>query len=361
MNPIGKTLLHGMLAIAAVIISSPGEASEGSEVLIASWNVQRLGQEDGKNIEAVAHIAGKYDLLALQEVMSDAGLRALHQAVEEKTGEAWGTISSHLIGRGSYKELYAFMWRESRVRYVDGAVVYVDSRDAFAREPFSARFQTAGGTARWVMANVHILHGRSRADRVPELVALSKYVEWLREVYPTDNSFVLAGDFNVHPNDSALRPLRRSFTPAVTRGATTLSSINGRFANLYDNLYLGRAHGLRVTSSGIDRFPSRIGWTHGQARRHISDHAPVFISILTDEQYPPRTVPARPPEPGLSSTFRSQGDLRPPLRGNRRSMIYHHPDCPGFDKIALHNRVALSDEMVARRSGYRPARNCDWP
>ena len=47
-----------------------------------------------------------------------------------------------------------------------------------------------------------------------------------------------------------------------------------------------------------------------------------------------------------------------PIRGNKRSMIYHWPGCPDYDKIAPHNRVPFHDRVEAEKAGYRAARNC---
>ncbi|MCP1675636.1 hypothetical protein J2T57_002786 [Natronocella acetinitrilica] len=53
-------------------------------------------------------------------------------------------LHSHAIGRGSYHEFYAFVWRDSAVEYVDGAVAYTNDRDTFARVAYSTRFRARG-------------------------------------------------------------------------------------------------------------------------------------------------------------------------------------------------------------------------
>lgn len=73
--------------------------------------------------------------------MNEDGLDRFETALETRTGEAWGRLESHLIGSRSYKEMYAFLYRESKVAYEDGAVVYMDRGDKFIREPYSARFR----------------------------------------------------------------------------------------------------------------------------------------------------------------------------------------------------------------------------
>ncbi len=65
----------------------------------------------------------------------------------------------------------------------------------------------------------------------------------------------------------------------------TLSSIDGRYANLYDNIWVSRDSTLPITGVGILRFPEILTeatgrtWTHEKARRHVSDHAPVHVLL----------------------------------------------------------------------------------
>lgn len=47
-----------------------------------------------------------------------------------------------------------------------------------------------------------------------------------------------------------------------------------------------------------------------------------------------------------------------PVRGNRRSHIFHWPGCPNYDEIADHNRVEFPSAAAAEQAGYRAARNC---
>jgi endonuclease YncB( thermonuclease family) len=47
-----------------------------------------------------------------------------------------------------------------------------------------------------------------------------------------------------------------------------------------------------------------------------------------------------------------------PVRGNRRSGIYHWPGCPNYHDIADHNRVEFANAIEAEKAGYRAAYNC---
>jgi endonuclease/exonuclease/phosphatase family metal-dependent hydrolase len=262
----GMNRLYRLLLILFLLLTGATAASGREQTILASWNVMRLGHGDHKDYETMGRIANRFDLIALQEVMTEDGLAKLEAAVEEASGEAWASMASHRIGRGSYKEMYAFLWRESAVEYVDGAVVYLDQGDRFAREPYSARFRSKALGLDFVVATVHILYGKSKADREPEIRVLREYWNWVGEVYADTPARFLVGDFNLPPSDRAWEPLKRTARAAIQRGGSTLSSIDGRFANLYDNIWVPRDHQIPMSSGDIYTYPRSMGLTHEVAR-----------------------------------------------------------------------------------------------
>jgi len=353
-----------MFRFAVLLFVFFSAAAQAGGIRVASWNIERLGHGQNKNYEALARVGGAFDLIAVQEAMTAPGLYRFVDALTIETGEPWNVIYSHQIGRGSYREKYGYIWRESRVDYVDGAVVFFDVSDQFAREPYAARFQSRDGHVRFVLATVHILYGRSEADRLPEIQALAEMWDWLEESFPEDDNFILAGDFNLRPGHASFAPLRERARPLITSGATTLSTINGRYANLYDNILVGHRASLTVTEASIVKFPAMLGWTHEQARRYASDHAPVVMTIATPGPFPARQLGSDRILPAPSA---EQAGARPvvvadaPFHGNRNSQILHHPGCPGYAETAPHNRVAFETETAAIAQGFRRARNCTWP
>jgi hypothetical protein len=44
--------------------------------------------------------------------------------------------------------------------------------------------------------------------------------------------------------------------------------------------------------------------------------------------------------------------------GNRRSLVYHRPDCPDDGKISLKNRIYFDSRAAAEAAGVHEARNC---
>lgn len=249
-----------------------------ADITIGSWNLKHLGWNNGKRLDQVAQIAQGADLWALQEVMDAGAVTELERAFEKQTGESWSSMTSHEVGRSSYKESYAYLWRDSAVEYTKGAVVYLDPNDLFAREPYLAEFRDKDGGDRIAMATVHIVYGDSRSDRTPEIRELASIWDWMREVYP-NTPRVIAGDYNLSPDNPAWKPLRdQGAQPVITSGATTLGKTDGEYANLYDNLWFD-ANVLNVTGSAIVKYPALLGITNKQGRSTVSDHAPIYMTI----------------------------------------------------------------------------------
>lgn len=345
-----------------LVLATPALAVE---TIVGSWNALHLGWDNKKDYDAAARVAASFDLVALQEVMSFEGLEQLEQKVEKLTGESWSTMASEAVGRGSYQEHYAFLWRDAKVSWVDGAVVYLDDRDAFAREPFSARFETVDGY-QLVLASVHLIYGDTVEGREFEAMALSHYKAWLEGSFPSTPVFI-AGDFNLPPSNPAWADLGTTAAPLITKGATTLSKKDGKFANLYDNIWAPAGTPLPITGYGVHDFPRALGFTHERARERVSDHAPVYMVI--DPAAQPVTI--RPHSKGVatsSNTGKDRSQLAKvsaggqsgadQIRANRKSMIYHRPDCPSYSKVSETNLEIFPSEAEAASSGYRLAGNC---
>lgn len=262
-------------ALVAAIALLPAIAS--ADAIIGSWNLKHLGWNNDKAMAEVAHVAQHVDFLAIQELMDPAALAQLEQAVETASGESWSSMASDALGRSTYQEHYGFLWRESEIEYDSGAVVFLDSRDVFSREPYSAKFTALESGQQFAAATVHVVYGDSMSDRLPEIKALADYWQWLEEVYPGTPRLMM-GDFNMPPTHEAWSAMRElGATPAITEGATTLGTTNGVWSNLYDNIW--HSDRLAVSASGIIRFPDLLPGDHVAARETVSDHAPIWIAL----------------------------------------------------------------------------------
>jgi len=76
------------------------------------------------------------------------------------------------------------------------------------------------------------------------------------------------------------------------------------------------------------------------------------------EDRPEQAAPTRPRQPRQPEETADVGTALGPVVGNRRSMIYHWPGCPGYSQISPANRVPFTTREEAERAGYRAARNC---
>lgn len=324
-----------------------------SETRLASWNIKRL-RADNKDYQALASVISHFDFVGIQEVMEEEGLMRLVDELQERTGSEWGVMASHAIGRGSYKELYAFVWRKSHVSFVDSAVVYLDSRDVFAREPLSARFRTEDGET-FIASNVHVLYGDGKSDRRPEIDALASYWTWLGETFP-DEQYFLMGDFNMYPDDRSFERLEQFATPLVTEGATTLSTNDGEYANLYDNIWVPDGLDADV-QSGIFALSSYFEADNETIRDTISDHAPVFMVLDNMDESTGLYDPADNVIAAGSGTVPNPD--APTIRGNEESQIFHVPGCTNYEGMAdSPNLVGFETVVEAQQAGYRIAGNC---
>lgn len=55
---------------------------------------------------------------------------------------------------------------------------------------------------------------------------------------------------------------------------------------------------------------------------------------------------------------RANGSPTGAIIGNRRSRIYHLPNCPNYKAVSPQNRVIFKNQEEAARAGFRMARNC---
>lgn len=372
-----RSAILSVVLVMSLVISGVASAASAR---VGTWNTMRLGHGEKKSYEALAQIASNVDILSVQEVMNDEGLNALKSALEKRTNEKWEVLASSPVGSKSYKEMYAFIYRESAIEYVDGAVSYLDKKRIFIREPFSAKFKSKSDGQAFVIAGLHVIYGQSAEDRKPELAELGNYWSWLEEVYE-GTQIILTGDFNMPPTDPAFNALRQYAVPLVSSGASTLSGVDGRFANLYDGVWMSPKNHPRVTAIGIVDYPRMLGISHEQARATVSDHAPIFFqmgtatlssnvlmttgSVRTVNKSVAQTPAANDSSystPPVANRLASSAPSASsgPVRGNRNSHIYHRAQgCPSYNAISAKNRVDFAPEEDAKAQGYRVAGNCD--
>jgi hypothetical protein len=144
-----------------------------------------------------------------------------------------------------------------------------------------------------------------------------------------------------------------------------LSTTDGKFANLYDNIFISKQSAIRVNKVEVYDYPKFLGLTHAKGRDSVSDHAPIFLnaslsggsaaqsaSAMTAQAQPGTGSPMKP----AAST--SSTHLALAVRGNKKTMVYHRPDCPSYNAIAEKNRVEFDSAAGAEAQHYHLAKNC---
>jgi endonuclease/exonuclease/phosphatase family metal-dependent hydrolase len=354
-------MVFKLLTGCALALFAQGAAAD---LTIATWNIQRLGHDNQKSFDKLAFVAEKSDFIAIQEVMTDTAGAKLESALEASSGQPWSRIESDAAGRGSYKERYAFFWNDTKIEYVDGAVSYLDRHDVFEREPFSAKFKELSTSRTFVAATVHILYGSGPQARAPEINQLAQYWSWLGEVYTGTPDIYLMGDFNMPPSDPAWAPLLPYARPLVTKGATTLSDTDGKFVSLYDNVFVSTIGPPESAKAYVLNYPKMIGWTHKKSRKHLSDHAPIFVNISLQESAPAASQQLGKPHVQAAIHSAAKQTQSVPMetavgiRGNKKSMIFHREDCPSYNRVGVKNRVEFKDAAEAISAGFHLAGNC---
>ncbi|WP_148045589.1 hypothetical protein [Salinisphaera orenii] len=224
-----------------------------------------MGWNNDKDLDAVAEVIARFDLVALQEVMKPAAATALADRVSKRSGQPWQAVVSHAIGDYSYKESYAFLWRESAVTNDGGTTVYLDPGNRFAREPLSSRFtvQVDGKPLSLTIGTVYIVYGDNKSDHTAEIGELDTYWQWLGDTFGGER--IMLGKFNMPPTDSSWREFDVMAQPAITHGASTLGAHG--YANLYDNIWTDGT--LPITDQGIARYPEWLGLDHAKARARL--------------------------------------------------------------------------------------------
>lgn len=122
-----RTRARALAVLVFTLILLLGSQSPAiAAVRIASWNLKHLGWNNDKDLEAVASVIERFDLVALQEVMKPTAAKKLAAIVSKQSGDEWGIALSHALSDNSYKESYKFLWRKSVIENEGGTTVYLD-------------------------------------------------------------------------------------------------------------------------------------------------------------------------------------------------------------------------------------------
>lgn len=253
----------------------------GEVSYIASFNTLHLGWREDKDYETMAEFIDFFDLIVLQEVMNEEGLRELTEILNDESVSSWEyLISETSTGRGDYREYYGYLWKKERAELLRNEGYYRGNEAGdFERLPHGATFRMKNFD--FTIINVHLVYGDSISRRRREALNLHKVYDYYQALDEEEKDIIIAGDFNLPAYDESFEELIKHedmlYYGINPSNKTTIGKTGP--SNSYDNIFYSHKYTSEFTgNSGI------IDYTNGEyqrMRREISDHLPVFIEVKT--------------------------------------------------------------------------------
>ncbi|XP_055513178.1 deoxyribonuclease-1-like [Leucoraja erinacea] len=267
---------------------------------IASFNIQRFSQrkvDDHVTLDILIRILKRYDLITIEEVM-DSDSSAVTDLVKElnyATKLNYNYIISDYLGRSTYREKYAFIFKENILKPV-GWYHFDDGceqcgTDTFMREPFIVHFHSLTTIVKdFVLAAIHT----SPSYAVREVDALYDVWADARKHFNTENILIL-GDYNaachyVTGKDWPSIRLRQynNFHWLIGDEVDTTVSINTHCA--YDRFVMTGESLIDTVVPGsvkVFYFQKAFDLPY-ETVKDVSDHYPIELELKRDPQAPDR-------------------------------------------------------------------------
>lgn len=258
-----------------IVNSGDKQKKNEGKIIIASFNAMRLGEKE-KNYEVMAKVLSNFDLIGIEEVMHEKGLKKLKAHLIKLTGEKWEyIISENSVGSEGYREYYGYIYRKEKFQEVRKLGFYKEKNEnEFMREPYGAYFKS--GNFDFVYVICHSIFGDKETQR---LIEASNYINvyeyFLKKSGESD--IIIAGDFNVPADSPAFRNLSErtgvSYLLSSGENPTTLS--DERLVSSYDNFFINKEKTKEfLENSGVYNFVKNNNYAI--IKKYISDHLPIF-------------------------------------------------------------------------------------
>ena len=258
-----------------VIISNVEMPEELANAKVATFNTLHLGWDNNKDFVKLAIIINNFDLVALEEVMSEDGLIELTSNLNNISDKNWNYhISDKKVGRSSYKEYYGFVYNDN-VEFLESEGFYPDTNDVYERDPYAASFKIYNFDFTFVV--LHSIYGDSKTERQMEASYLDDVYAYYQNKNKNENDIFIGGDFNlsaidqafdlinVDEIDFALKPVRE----------TTIGLYN--LASAYDNIWYSK-YTTEILETEVYDFTNN---DYETIRKSVSDHLPVYMLLNT--------------------------------------------------------------------------------
>jgi endonuclease/exonuclease/phosphatase family metal-dependent hydrolase len=258
-------------------------------ILIASFNIQVLGEakmKDTKAIERIVEVIRQFDIVAIQEIRAkDQTLIPRLLGIINSKGARYDYVIGTPLGRSNIKEQYAFVYDSNTVVTNPNATYTVeDKADLLHREPLVARFVTrVPPNVRpfsFSLVNIHTDPDEVK-DELPIMHTVLKGIREFEYLSAAEDDVLLMGDLNASP--SQFGTLGK--VPGI-RWTVNDEPTNTRRTQIYDNMLFDRDLTNEFTGrAGVLDLCQMFGINTEEALR-ISDHLPIWAEFTSYEQAP---------------------------------------------------------------------------
>ena len=262
-----------------------------TDYTLGAFNIQTFGRSkmsDAVVAQYIATIVVRYDILLIQEIRDKSGesIEDLLELINQQdSGFTYEYIMSDRLGRSSYKEQYAFLYRSERAV---PRQTYQISRDGiggddiYERPPFVVHFDLIDAGEDIALIPLH-----AKPDHVQtELAHLDNVYDEIVSLWDEEDT-VLLGDFNAdcsYLDDGELQELalwsRSEFHWHVGSDAdTTTKSTDCAYDRIVTTGVLSDA--TNGDAQQVFDYGEALGLNNEEVTQ-ISDHYPVDLSLTFD-------------------------------------------------------------------------------
>lgn len=218
------------------------------------------------------------DVVFCQEVMYESAAQGIADALKSISGVTWAYAVTPALGRSSYKEMYAVIYRTDNVQLISNTV-WNDVGDKFEREPQIVKLRDKRTLADFTFINWHTIWGTD-AERQAEIAEIANVFKSVQNSDSTDQDVILLGDHNCSATSTWWANLTSTavISPQVSYQVNDLTTINslGSYVSPYDHFWFQASYVTEYSSSGRDYIANTLNFYNG-----LSDHAPIWLKLYS--------------------------------------------------------------------------------
>ncbi|HPH03001.1 MAG TPA: hypothetical protein PLM00_07150 [Spirochaetota bacterium] len=271
--------------------AAPAYHNQSDRIRIASFNIQIFGTTKAARANVIwtlAHIATRYDIIAVQEVGSNG---TPSETTATSVMNTYVAKINSIAGSGAYSYVrghqYAFVYRNATITK-KASGLYSGSK-TFTYKPLRANFAVKNGTFDFAMLTIHT----SPDKAVTEIPALQTAMSETRTYY-NEQDVICLGDYNADGSYFSAGAAGGSlngwstttYITVVKNGVDTTVSTGNSYTYDRMQIYKGASYQDYTGYTGVLKFASyyKVSMLEGTTttagkESALSDHYPIFADF----------------------------------------------------------------------------------